>query len=40
MCYCKKNELRALVSNTIDLGEDSLDEVEEDDMLDLGEDSL
>ncbi|KAH0693895.1 hypothetical protein KY285_020992 [Solanum tuberosum] len=33
-------ESRALVSNTIDLGEDSLDEDEEDHMLDLGEDSL
>ncbi|KAH0689433.1 hypothetical protein KY289_016791 [Solanum tuberosum] len=32
----KKNESRALVSNTIDLGEDSLDE----DEVDLGEDSL
>ncbi|KAG5570601.1 hypothetical protein H5410_060367 [Solanum commersonii] len=32
----KKNESRALVSNTIDLGEDSLDE----DGVDLGEDSL
>ncbi|KAK4728405.1 hypothetical protein R3W88_021393 [Solanum pinnatisectum] len=36
----KKNESRALVSNTIDLGEDSLDEDEEDNMLDFGEDSL
>ncbi|KAK4715634.1 hypothetical protein R3W88_013972 [Solanum pinnatisectum] len=36
----KTNESRALVSNTIDLGEDSLDEDEEDNMLDLGEDSL
>ncbi|KAG5583082.1 hypothetical protein H5410_053709 [Solanum commersonii] len=36
----KKNESRVLVSNTIDLGEDSLDEDEEDNMLDLGEDSL
>ncbi|KAG5622529.1 hypothetical protein H5410_007747 [Solanum commersonii] len=32
----KKNESRASVSYTIDLGEDSLDEVEEDNMLDLG----
>ncbi|KAH0705660.1 hypothetical protein KY289_010736 [Solanum tuberosum] len=31
----KKNESRALVSNTIDLGEDSLDEDEEDNMLDI-----
>ncbi|KAH0757597.1 hypothetical protein KY290_021090 [Solanum tuberosum] len=36
----KKNESRALVSNTIDLGEDSLDEDEKDNMLDLGEDSF
>ncbi|KAG5609867.1 hypothetical protein H5410_021148 [Solanum commersonii] len=36
----KKNESRALVSNTIDLGEDSPDEDEEDNMLDMGEDSL
>ncbi|KAK4714270.1 hypothetical protein R3W88_020177 [Solanum pinnatisectum] len=36
----KKNESRVLVSNTIDLGEDSLDENEEDNMLDFGEDSL
>uniref|UniRef100_M1DE21 NB-ARC domain containing protein n=1 Tax=Solanum tuberosum TaxID=4113 RepID=M1DE21_SOLTU len=36
----KKNESRALVSNTIDLGEDSLDEDGEDNMLDLGEDFL
>ncbi|WMV14501.1 hypothetical protein MTR67_007886 [Solanum verrucosum] len=36
----KKNESRTSVSNTIDLGEDSLDEDEEDNMLDLGEDSL
>ncbi|KAG5612104.1 hypothetical protein H5410_023385 [Solanum commersonii] len=36
----KKNETRALVSNTIDLSEDSLDEDEEDTMLDLGEDFL
>ncbi|KAK4729170.1 hypothetical protein R3W88_022158 [Solanum pinnatisectum] len=36
----KKNESRALVSNIIDLGEDSLDEDEEDNMLDLGENSL
>ncbi|WMV10680.1 hypothetical protein MTR67_004065 [Solanum verrucosum] len=36
----KKNKSRALVSNTIDLGEDSLDEDEEGNMLDLGEDSL
>ncbi|KAG5608917.1 hypothetical protein H5410_020198 [Solanum commersonii] len=36
----KKNESRALVLNTIDLGEDSLDENEEDNMLDLSEDSL
>uniref|UniRef100_M1E050 NB-ARC domain containing protein n=1 Tax=Solanum tuberosum TaxID=4113 RepID=M1E050_SOLTU len=31
----KKNESMALVSNTIDLGEDSLDEDEEDNMLDI-----
>ncbi|KAG5614532.1 hypothetical protein H5410_014356 [Solanum commersonii] len=31
----KKNESRTLVSNTIDLGEDSLDEDEEDNMLDI-----
>ncbi|KAG5616292.1 hypothetical protein H5410_016116 [Solanum commersonii] len=36
----KKNESRALLSNPIDLGEDSLDEDEEDNMLDLGENSL
>ncbi|KAH0692463.1 hypothetical protein KY285_019560 [Solanum tuberosum] len=36
----KKNESRVLVSNTIDLGEDFLDENEEDNMLDFGEDSL
>ncbi|KAG5576207.1 hypothetical protein H5410_056341 [Solanum commersonii] len=36
----KKNESRALVSNTIDLGEDSLDEDKEDNMLDMGEDSF
>ncbi|KAG5579609.1 hypothetical protein H5410_050236 [Solanum commersonii] len=36
----KKNESRALLSNTVDLGEDSLDEDKEDNMLDLGEDSL
>ncbi|KAH0723048.1 hypothetical protein KY289_006092 [Solanum tuberosum] len=36
----KNNESRALVSNTIDLGEDSLDEDEEDNMLDLGGDFL
>ncbi|KAG5579614.1 hypothetical protein H5410_050241 [Solanum commersonii] len=36
----KKNESRALLSNTVDLGENSLDEDEEDNMLDLGEDSL
>ncbi|KAG5589758.1 hypothetical protein H5410_040272 [Solanum commersonii] len=40
MCDVKKNESMALVSNTIDLGEDSLDEDEEDNMLDLGEDSV
>ncbi|KAK4715940.1 hypothetical protein R3W88_014278 [Solanum pinnatisectum] len=31
----KKNVSRALVSNTIDLGEDSLDEDGEDNMLDI-----
>ncbi|KAG5579716.1 hypothetical protein H5410_050343 [Solanum commersonii] len=36
----KKNESRVLVSNTIDLGEDFLDENEEVNMLDFGEDSL
>ena len=36
----KKNESRALVSNTINLDEDSLIEDEEDNMLDLSEDSL
>ncbi|KAG5600334.1 hypothetical protein H5410_031704 [Solanum commersonii] len=34
--HVKKNESRALLSNTIDLGEDSLDE----DGVDLGEDSV
>ena len=36
----KKNESRALVSNTIDFGEDYLDENEEDNMFHLSEDSL
>ncbi|KAG5625233.1 hypothetical protein H5410_010451 [Solanum commersonii] len=35
-----KDESRALVSNTIDLGEDSLDKDEEDNIFDLGKDSL
>ncbi|KAK4737005.1 hypothetical protein R3W88_000702 [Solanum pinnatisectum] len=39
-CVIEKNESSVLVSNTIDLGEDSLDEDDEDNMLNLGEDSL